>query len=163
MGGLASYSYRDQFSTRHLFLPSSGSCESFIRGFYFRNERYRRVELEDDVKNFLAGASDVLAFKGIDNVLIFQLTKGVLNGIDGGAFAGVVFEKTAVPLYCGIADFEGFGEFGHRPFEDEIFMQPPCELGSMAHHQLVIELPVIELVDSGRHEGVELDCPLGLR
>jgi hypothetical protein len=52
---------------------------------------------------------------------------------------------------------------GESIFEYKLFVKPTRQLRGVAHHQMVVELTVRNLVDTTGHERMKLNCPFRLR
>ena len=140
--------------------PSVG--EAFTAGFRVADKIDGRREGKNRIEQLAAQSHDVLPGKSEEDIVLLQFRKGLMQSNNGGTGARVVFEQAAVAFNGAIAYFERSCEAGEGVLEDELLVEPSRQLGAMAHHQVIIELTVGNLVDTGCDKGVELDHPFGL-
>jgi hypothetical protein len=48
-----------------------------------------------------------------------------------------------------------------RAFENDVLVQPTCQLALVLHQERIVELPVCDLVDTVSNERVELNSSFG--
>ena len=93
----------------------------------------------------------------------FQFGKCGIQRGDGLALFLVAFQQGTVALDRAEPHLKRGHQAGKGEFERQLFMQPTGNLGAMAHHLRVIELPVFQDIDGLSDEGVELNDPSRLR